>query len=365
VGKLALNRRSLLALGAATAALPLAGTTGEAAEGVLPKLVVSPDEIIRQAAGLRPFRTSGFLVESEPLGDKTLIHNYGHGGCGVTLSWGTADMAAKLALETPHRKAAVIGCGVVGLTTARLLQDRGFTVAIYASDLPPNTTSDVAAGAFGLTEIVSPDHETDEIGRRLAEAVRFSHRYFESLGERYGVRPMVMYMLGAQPIEAPWEFAITPELFQFEILGPGRHSFPSAYASRFATLMAETNSLMPALLADFRAHGGAVEKRSFAGKSELEALGEPLIVNCTGVGAKALFGDPELTPLKGQITLIKPQPSVTYAYLDPVLDLYMFPRSDGMVLGGSHEFGNWSTDVDPRRAAQILEGHSLISGGMR
>jgi D-amino-acid oxidase len=43
----------------------------------------------------------------------------------------------------------------------------------------------------------------------------------------------------------------------------------------------------------------------------------------------------------------------------------MFPRSDGMVLGGSHEFGNWSTDVDPRRAAQILEGHSLISGGMR
>ena len=129
--------------------------------------------------------------------------------------------------------------------------------------------------------------------------------------------------------------------------------------------MAETNSLMPALLADFRAHGGAVEKRSFAGKSELEALGEPLIVNCTGVGAKALFGDPELTPLKGQITLIKPQPSVTYAYLDPVLDLYMFPRSDGMVLGGSHEFGNWSTDVDPRRAAQILEGHSLISGGMR
>jgi glycine/D-amino acid oxidase-like deaminating enzyme len=305
------------------------------------------------------------LVKSEPLGSKTLIHNYGHGGCGVTLSWGTADMAAKLALKTLHREAAVIGCGVIGLTTARLLQDRGFTVAIYASDLPPNTTSDVAAGAFGLTEIVSSDHETDEIGGRLAEAVRFSYRYFESLGERYGVRPMVMYMLGAGAIEAPWEFAITPDLFRFEILGPGQHSFPSTYASRFTTLMAETNTLMPALLADFRAHGGSVETRSFANKSDIEALDEPLIVNCTGIGAKALFGDPELTPLKGQITLIRPQPSVAYAYLDPVLDLYMFPRSDGMVLGGSHEFDNWSTDVDPRRSAQILEGHSLISGGMR
>ncbi len=365
MGKLALDRRSLLALGAATAALPLANATAKAGDQTLPKLAVRPDEIIREAAGLRPFRASGFLVKSEPLGGKTLIHNYGHGGCGVTLSWGTADMAAKLALETPHREAAVIGCGVVGLTTARLLQDRGFTVAIYASDLPPSTTSDVAAGAFGLTEIVGPDHETDKIGRRLAEAVRFSHRYFGTLGERYGVRLMVMYMLGVQPIEAPWEFAITPELFQFEVLGPGKHSFPSAYASRFTTLMAETNTLMPALLADFRAHGGTVETRSFADKTELEALRQPLIVNCTGVGAKALFGDPELTPLKGQITLVKPQPRVTYAYLDPVLDLYMFPRSDGMVLGGSYESGSWSTDVDPRRAVQILEGHSLISGGMR
>ena len=110
--------------------------------------------------------------------------------------------------------------------------------------------------------------------------------------------------------------------------------------------MAETNTLMPTLLADFRAHCSTVETRSFADKSGLESLGEPLIVNCTGIGAKALFGDPERTPFKGQITLIRPQPSVTYAYPDPVLDLYMFPRSDGMVLGGSHILDNWSTDAD-------------------
>lgn len=114
---------------------------GKNTQAALPKLNVAPDLIAREIAGLRPFRPSGFVVRAEPFGDKVLIHNYGHGGCGVTLSWGTAEMAAKLALSTPHRQAAVIGCGVIGLTTARLLQNRGFTVTIHAADLPPNTTS--------------------------------------------------------------------------------------------------------------------------------------------------------------------------------------------------------------------------------
>jgi D-amino-acid oxidase len=332
----------------------------------LGKINVAPDRIVRQAAGLRPFRPSGFVVKSEPFGGKTLIHNYGHGGCGVTLSWGTADMAAKLALATPYREAAVIGCGVVGLTTARLLQDRGFQVAIYAARLPPHTTSDVAAGAFGVTEVVDDDHHSDEMANRIREAVRFSYRFFQSLPpERYGVRPMDMYMLGAAPIEAPWDFNITPDLFPFEILGPGEHPFPSAYASRFHTLIAETNTLMPALVEDFRAHGGTVEVRSFADREQLKTLDAPIIVNATGLGAKALFNDTELVPLKGQLTVLEPQAEITYAYLDPVLDLYMFSRSDGIVLGGSHQLGEWSTDPDPVRAAQILEGHGLIAGGMR
>jgi D-amino-acid oxidase len=354
-------------LGAVT---PLAGREGEAqgadAPPTLPKVTVVPEQVTREIAGLRPFRPSGFVVKAEPLGDKTLIHNYGHGGCGVTLSWGTADMAAKLALTTPHRNAIVIGCGAIGLTTARLLQDRGFTVAIRAADLPPHTTSNVAAGAFAVTSLVDDAHQTDEIASRIQEAVRFAFSYFKGLlGERYGVRWMDMYMLGDQPVEAPWEFAITPELFPFTTLGPGEHPFPSRYASRFTTLIAETNTFLAALVADFLAHGGLIHTQSFRDRASVQALDAPLIVNCTGLGAKALFDDPELTPVKGQLTVLPPKTEVTYGYLDPVLDLYMFSRSDGIILGGSHEEGVWSTEVDPRRAAQILDGHGLISGGMR
>ena len=116
----------------------------------------------------------------------------------MTLSWGTADMAVRLALETPHRQAAVIGCGAVGLATARLLQDRGFEVVIYAKDLPPNTTSNVAAALFGVTSLVDNAHRSGEIVGRIQEAARFAHRAYQNfVGERYGVRWIEFFLIGA------------------------------------------------------------------------------------------------------------------------------------------------------------------------
>jgi D-amino-acid oxidase len=47
--------------------------------------------------GLRPFRRAGVRVECES--GITVVHNYGHGGSGVTLSWGSAGEAALLASE--------------------------------------------------------------------------------------------------------------------------------------------------------------------------------------------------------------------------------------------------------------------------
>lgn len=90
--------------------------------------------------GLRPYRASGLVIRSETAGGKTVIRNYGHGGGGVSLSWGAARLAVEEALLSGQRNFAVIGCGCVGLATARLLQHRGFMVTMYAKDLPPYTT---------------------------------------------------------------------------------------------------------------------------------------------------------------------------------------------------------------------------------
>lgn len=92
-------------------------------------------------AGLRPFRPSGYVVRTDKIERKTIIHNYGHGGAGITLSWGTAQLAVEEAEKSGHTEFAILGCGVNGLTTARLFQRRGFTVTIHSKDTPPNTTA--------------------------------------------------------------------------------------------------------------------------------------------------------------------------------------------------------------------------------
>ena len=65
----------------------------------LPKGTINRENIIEVRSGLRPVRDLGPRIEKEDLGDKTIIHNYGHGGSGVILSWGTAQEAVNL-LET-------------------------------------------------------------------------------------------------------------------------------------------------------------------------------------------------------------------------------------------------------------------------
>ncbi len=69
---------------------------------------VARDRVIRTVVGLRPYRPSGFVVRAESLGDKLLVHNYGHGGGGMTLSWGTARLSADLVSESGRTGAAAV-----------------------------------------------------------------------------------------------------------------------------------------------------------------------------------------------------------------------------------------------------------------
>ena len=52
----------------------------------LPLIEASWDRVIRTTVGLRPHRDAGFVLRADKLDSKMLIHNYGHGGSGMSLS---------------------------------------------------------------------------------------------------------------------------------------------------------------------------------------------------------------------------------------------------------------------------------------
>ena len=329
---------------------------------------VAPDRIIRTVVGLRPFRPSGFVVRSETIGQKILVHNYGHGGGGMTLSWGTSHLAVEQALKTRQTRYAVLGCGGVGLATARLLQRRGVEVTIYAKELPPNTTSNIAGAQWAPAESFDPDHSTPAFLDQFARAARLSHRYFQDLaGDYYGVRWIENYYVsdsmpstrvaqgGGQGIQ---------DLFPAgHELSVRENPFGTPYARRFVTMLIEPPVYLNAMLRDFLLAGGKLVVREFPDLETILALPEPIVMNCTGLGAKALFHDEELMPIKGQLTVLLPQPEVDYITLTD--DLYMFPRRDGILLGGTHERGVWSLDVNTEAMGRILDGHRRFFSRMR
>jgi len=369
-----IDRRSLLKFGAAAAgSVMLQGCVGarayqastpRASSVLLPKVQVSNDRVIRSVAGLRPFRTSGFALRTDRLGEKTVIHNYGHGGCGLTLSWGTAKLAVDLALAQPQRKVAVLGSGAVGLATARLLQDHGFEVTIYTRDLPPNTTSNIAGGLWAPYTIADSDKRTSAFDAQLAQASRFAHRYYQNLaGDRYGIRWLPLFMLSEETESGlPWEWRVAPELYRVTNLSKEEHPFPHRGVARIYMMLIEPAIYLPATLADFRIAGGRVIVQEFRDIAAVMELKEQVIVNCTGLGAKALFNDEDLIPVKGQLAFLTPQPEINYMYTE---EGYMFPRRDGIVLGGTHEMGVWTTEPEESAIAGIIEGHKRIAAGMR
>jgi D-amino-acid oxidase len=336
----------------------------------LPAVRVAPDRVIRTIVGLRPFRPSGFVVRAEKLDEKTVIHNYGHGGAGITLSWGTAHLAAEDAAKIDARNAAVIGCGVIGLTTARTLQQRGYAVTIYTKAMPPDTTSNVAGGLWDPVTVYDRARVTPQFRQQFGDAGRFAFRRFQSLaGETYGVRWMPVYKLSREAAYVPPDAEnpyreigpLYPEATQ---LSRAENPFDVPFAYRSDSMLIEPAIYLPALMRDFQIAGGKIVVRDFAVARDLMALSENVIFNCTGLGARTLFNDQELTPIRGQLTFLLPQPEIQYMTTGPG-DIYMFPRHDGILLGGTHERDNWNLDPEQSTVDRVLRENAALFSGMR
>jgi D-amino-acid oxidase len=341
---------------------------------------IRADNIIRTKVGIRPYRPSGFVVRGERMGEKVVIHNYGHGGAGVTLSWGSSTLAVAELPDIADKRAAVLGGGIMGLTTARLLQSRGWQVTIYAKAFSPDTTSDIAGGQWAPTSVFRRDMLTPEFDAQLDQALKISFSTFSQLadgvlGASHGIFWRENYHLSERAFddERPFYLDRWPLLFPgMSVLRAEDNPFASPHVLRYMTMLIEPAIYMPRLMRDIRAAGGNIVTREFDSLSDVLSLSEPVIFNCTGLGAAKLFGDSELMPVRGQLVFAPPDPRVDYITHggDPNSMsrmgqiMYMFPRQDGILLGGTFERGATHLTADDATTVRIVAGHQRMFAGM-
>jgi glycine/D-amino acid oxidase-like deaminating enzyme len=130
---------------------------------------------------------------------------------------------------------------------------------------------------------------------------------------------------------------------------------------RTRRLFIETQTYLPAMVAAVRRGGARLVRRSFTAAADLTSLEETVVVNCTGLGSAGLFGKNDLVPVQGQLTVLKADPRVGYTL--SAGELYLHPRADGLLLGGTHEFGAARPSFDPHAEERLLEIFRRISPG--
>src|SRR5204863_7673679 len=117
------------------------------------------------------------------------------------------------------------------------------------------------------------------------------------------------------------------------------HRDPSNYfgvpiVRQHSSMLIESPKYLRALLRDFYNAGGRIVVKEFRNREEIMRLPEPFIFNCSCLGARQLFGDEKLIPVRGQLEVLLPQPEIDYGYIGQG---HMFPRSDGIFLGGTFD----------------------------
>jgi D-amino-acid oxidase len=333
------------------------------------------DRIFDIAVCLRPFRPAGPRVEAERLGDTLVVHNYGHGGSGWSLSWGSSARAVRMAMQASPSEVAVIGCGALGLTSAILAQRAGARVTIYAREQLPQTTSARATGEWtpdsriALASAAGPDFAA--VWEEMARAAFKSHRDYLGLPgtpvewiDQYAVSdesPQSSQSSGPGASPA-LDFAVYRQRIddlspKWRRLPADATPFKAAAVSRGEIMIFNIADYGHTLLNDFFIAGGQFRRAEFHAPWQIAALGKKVVINCTGYGARTLWKDETLVPVRGQIARLIPQADVRYGLV--YRRVLAVPRRDGIVVQ-SFEGGDMKGYGDANETPERAEAEQAV-----
>jgi D-amino-acid oxidase len=240
--------------------------------------------------------------------------------------------------------AVVAGCGVIGLTAAICLREAGVDAGIVAAELPPGTTSSVAA-ALWYPYIAYPEDRV----------LSWSSRTFEVFEELSGTAESGVLMregveIWRHSVPDPWWASAVPHVRRC-----GDDELPPGYRDghAFVAPVVEMPIYLKYLMDRFSAAGGSVQRRTLSSLDEVDAR---VVVNCVGLGARDLVDDASMEPIRGQVVRVR-NPGLKRFVLDednPEGVTYIIPRSGDCILGGTADEGEWDLEPDQETAAGIL-----------
>jgi D-amino-acid oxidase len=260
-----------------------------------------------------------------------------------------------MAADYVAMRVAVIGGGVCGLTCAVRLAESGMRVTILTRERPAATTSAVA-GAVWFPYRVRPNERTGPWGRA-------GYERFERLAREEGA-PVTMVDLTAlypEPLaEEPWWLDTVPGA---GVRAARPEELPEGYGDGRTVRVpcVEAPAYLDWLERRFVSLGGSVEVRELASLAEPDA---DVVVNCSGVGAARLAGDPAVRPVRGQVAYVRPSSREPLRFMvdetGPNALAYVLPRPDVVVLGGSAEEDDWELRPRAEITRSILRRTRLL-----
>lgn len=260
-------------------------------------------------------------------------------------------------------RVVVAGAGVVGLLSAHALAHRGHAVEVLTRDHPLATTSATAGASFkprlvddspDLAPLLRASRDVlvdwTRSGFAGAVAIRRHRHVVATAGERLDV-PYLSHM-----DEVRWSRRADGDTL------PGNARLAVGFTTWFFDVGLTLRALVDHLGAD---HDVTITAHSIDRLDRLREAGE-VVVNATGLAAGPLVGDRAMEAVRGQVVHVR---SPHLSDWDPdrsvsVDGAYLYPRPDGVLVGGTAEWGEVDTSPDAALARRLVEAAVPLAPGL-